>query len=87
MLIKKWLPQTRQIGFSGKSIKLKIYIAIGLSGSTHHVKGIEGARKIVAINKDPGASIFNYSDYGVVGDLFEMVPRLTDKLEKILKQA
>jgi electron transfer flavoprotein alpha subunit len=84
---RKWLPQTRQIGFSGKSIKPKIYVAIGLSGSTHHIKGIEGAKKVIAINKDPGAPIFNYSDYGIIGDLFEIVPRLTSRLEEILKQA
>jgi len=77
---KNWLPQTRQIGFSGKTIKPRLYIAIGLSGSTHHVKGIEDAQTIIAINKDPGAPIFNLAKYAVVGDLFEVIPMLIEKL-------
>lgn len=83
---KKWLSQTRQIGFSGKLIKPKLYIALGLSGSTHHVKGIEGAKRIIAINKDPGAPIFNRANYGVVGDLFEIVPPLMGKLREKIRQ-
>ncbi|MBS7621854.1 electron transfer flavoprotein subunit alpha/FixB family protein [Candidatus Bathyarchaeota archaeon] len=80
---RKWLPQTRQIGFSGRSIKSKIYIAVGLSGSTHHIKGIEGVKKIIAINKDAGAPIFNYADYGVIGDLFDILPPLINRLKEL----
>ncbi len=78
-----WLPQTRQIGFSGKSIKPKIYIAVGISGAANHVAGIKGARTIVAINKDSGAPIFNISDYGIVGDLFQVIPILVQELKKV----
>lgn len=78
---KKWLPQTRQIGFSGKTINAALYFALGLSGSTHHVKGIEGTRTIIALNKDPGAPIFNYAKYGVIADLFEITPLLVEKLK------
>lgn len=79
-----WLPQTRQVGFSGKSIKPKIYIAVGISGAANHVAGIKGARTIIAINKDPGAPIFNVSDYGVIGDLFQVVPVLVQELKREL---
>ena len=76
-----WLPKSRQIGFSGKTIKPKLYIAMGISGATYHVKGVERAEKIIAINKDPEAPIFNVAHYGVVGDLFEVVPKLIEKLK------
>jgi len=80
---KNWLPQTRQIGFSGKTIKPRLYIAIGLSGSTHHVKGIEDAQTIIAINKDPGAPIFNLAKYAVLADLLKVIPMLIDKLRAV----
>jgi electron transfer flavoprotein alpha subunit len=76
---RKWLPQTRQIGFSGRTIRPSLYIAVGLSGSIHHVKGVEGAQTIIAVNKDPGAPIFKYAKYAVVGDLFQIIPPLVER--------
>ncbi len=80
---KNWLPQTRQIGFSGTTLTAELYVALGLSGSTHHIKGLEKTRTVIAINKDAGAPIFNYARYGVVGDLFEIVPPLIEKLTSV----
>ena len=77
-----WYPKERQIGQTGTSIRPKIYIALGISGAIQHVVGISGARRIVAVNIDPEASIFEHCDYGVVGDLFEVVPDLI----KIIKE-
>ena len=79
---KHRLPQSRQIGFSGKTIKAKLYVAVGLSGSTHHVKGVEKAQTVIAVNKDAGAPIFNYAHYGVVGDLFDTIPAVVERLDR-----
>ena len=77
-----WLPMERQIGSSGQTVASKLYMALGISGAIQHVVGMKGARTIVAINKDANAPIFEIADYGVVGDIFEIMPALTEALEK-----
>jgi electron transfer flavoprotein alpha subunit len=77
-----WLPMERQIGSSGQTVAPKLYLALGISGAIQHVVGMKGARTIVAINKDSNAPIFEIADYGVVGDIFEIMPALTEELLK-----
>ena len=77
-----WLPMERQIGSSGQTVAPKLYLALGISGAIQHVVGMKGARTIVAINKDQNAPIFEIADYGVVGDIFEIMPALTEELRK-----
>lgn len=77
-----WLPMERQIGSSGQTVAPKLYLALGISGAIQHVVGMKGARTIVAVNKDQNAPIFEIADYGVVGDIFEIMPAMTEALEK-----
>src|SRR6201996_8088357 len=77
-----WLPLERQIGSSGQTVAPKLYVALGISGAIQHIVGMKGARTIVAINKDKEAPIFEIADYGIVGNLFDVVPAVTEEIKK-----
>ncbi|MEL9999635.1 MAG: electron transfer flavoprotein subunit alpha/FixB family protein [Thermoplasmata archaeon] len=77
-----WLSEERQVGLSGKRVKPKIYVAVGISGQVQHIAGMRGSKTVIAINKDKNAPIFNECDYGIVGDLYSIVPKLVEKLKK-----
>jgi electron transfer flavoprotein alpha subunit len=77
-----WLPMERQVGSSGQTVSPKLYLALGISGAIQHIVGMKGSKNIIAINKDAEAPIFEIADVAVVGNLFEIVPALTEEIKK-----
>ena len=83
MVDAKWLAKSRQVGSSGKTVKPKVYLACGISGSFQHLAGIKGNPFIIAINKNPKAPIFQVADVGIVDDILEFLPELTNKVREM----
>ena len=80
----KWRSHEDQVGKSGKTVSPKLYIAAGVSGAIHHIMGMDTSKVVLAINKDANAPIFKHADYAIVGDLFEVVPALTEAFKRRL---
>ena len=78
----RWLSEERQVGLSGKKVKPRVYIALGISGQIQHIAGMRGSKIVIAVNKDKDAPIFQECDYGIVGDLFQIVPKIVENLKK-----
>jgi electron transfer flavoprotein alpha subunit len=81
----RWLPVDQYVGLSGQKVNPKLYLALGISGQIQHLTGIRNSRIIVAVNNDPKAPIFEYSDYNIVADLYQMVPALMDAVKQLGK--
>ena len=79
---EQWLPKSRQVGTSGKTVRPKIYIALGISGAYQHQAGMKNSSTVIAVNTDPKAPIFNIAHYGIVADMLEVMPQLTEKFAK-----